>query len=50
MVNSCNHTTKPFGFNPFDKDKEPTEEEIQKYKLWKCKCCRLWHSLISKVK
>ena len=44
-ISTCNHTAKIWGFNPFGKNKEPTKEEINIMKLYKCSSCGYWYSV-----
>lgn len=46
----CGHSIKPFNDNTFGYIKKPTDEEINKYKLWKCPDCGKWYSLIGIIK
>jgi len=46
MLSVCTHRSKPFNYNPFGENKEPTDEEINKYRLFKCEGCKRWYSLL----
>lgn len=42
MRNSCKHFAEPFFDDIFSEPKEPTEEQIKKYKLYQCGECHRW--------
>lgn len=42
----CRHFSESFNHNPFGKDKEPTDKQINRYRLYKCSECNKWYSLI----
>ncbi len=47
----CGHDMqKAFKADPWELPYEPTEEEIKKFKLWKCSKCGRWYSLLSERK
>ena len=50
MTTFCAHNSKSFNNNPFYGNKNPTCEQINKYKLWKCPTCGKWYSLVGIVK
>jgi len=48
---TCGHdVSNSFKYNKFGKIKEPTINEIKKYRLWKCPDCNYYYSLIEVVK
>jgi len=49
MYEFCKHRFESFNYNPFGEDEEPTEKQINEYKLYKCKDCDKWYSLIGVV-
>lgn len=47
MIIICAHDPEySFNYNPFGKNKEPTDKQINKYRLYKCSACNRWYSLI----
>ena len=50
MTTMCLHTFDSFNYNPFGENKEPTDDEITIYRLWKCATCNKWYSLIGVTK
>ena len=51
MVTTCGHDPEySFNYNPFGKDKEPTDKQINKYRLYKCSECNKWYSLIGVIR
>ena len=46
MVTTCRHFSNPFNDNPFGENKEPTNEQINKYRLYKCSECNRWYSFM----
>lgn len=50
MIETCRHFSEPFNDNLFGKNKEPTNEQISIYRLYKCSECNKWYSLIGVTK
>ncbi len=48
MGNCCGCNAKPY-FDTFDPS-QPTDEEINKSRLWRCPDCKVWVSLIGDTK
>lgn len=46
MSSNCKHTVVPFFDDVFSEPKEPTEEQIRKYKLYQCGECHRWFSFL----
>jgi len=46
MSYSCHHPVKAYKENPFGAPYEPTQEEINEYRLYQCNDCKKWFSLI----
>lgn len=46
ITTCCRHFSESFNDNPFGENKEPTDKQINKYRLYKCSECNKWYSLI----
>jgi hypothetical protein len=46
MTNVCKHAVAPFFDDVFSGHKEPTEEQVNEYKLYQCGECHRWFSFL----